>query len=101
MIGPESATRTWTTEITITSPDLIEPHIGPGMILEKGRERIAVSFWCGTSALWACETHKRKWFGRGFGHCRYEHMCVHELRELIASGFKIIRPADTEEKPNA
>lgn len=90
--------------ISIDTPPLqpaIEPRIGPGMILERGRERVYIPRAADKPGRFYRSFVRKGWFGQwpaeweGDAEGRSEAY----FRYLLLSGFRVIRQADPE-KPN-
>lgn len=91
-----------TYEITITSESIAppEPRIGPGMILERGRERFVITE---TVVYFDSKVH---WRTRSMVRYRRLPMCEYPsigktfkyeeptIRAMLLSGFRVIRQAD-------
>lgn len=79
--------------LTFTIDPPPEPRIGPGMIIERGRERIRVIMEEQTE-LWKCHVWRRmflssEWF-QDFGCSFYS---TEHLEKMMKRG-RVIRPAD-------
>jgi len=79
-----------------------EPQVGPGMILERGRERVIVENpYCvnqtmGFATIIYRRAPFRKWPLVGIS----EWMHPATIHNAILNGFRVIRPADQHKEPS-
>ena len=74
--------------------DTPEPTIGPGMILERGRERVVVMVRrYSADNDWWVRKFKRSWLGVWPQNGEQTYLDAGHIRYLLLSGFRVVREA--------
>lgn len=85
--------RSFTVTVPIEQPP--EPVIGPGMILERGRERVVVLRECYKD--WTVVKFHRKW-ARPWPVTGQQLVAeTAHIRYLMLAGFRVVREAESKE----
>lgn len=82
----------WIEEFTTGPVETPEPRIGPGMILERGRERIVVYEREGDDYRFG--VCRKRWGAWSINPSEDDSACDAWFRYLLLSGFRMIREAD-------